>query len=308
MTTVDATGAIHGTDGRFAGHIAAEADSSVALAPDPGGISRDEQVLEQRCREAQQRLRDARMDPATGWTQPQLAGSVDLANTPVADWPATTKAGVGNLGMGAGITTIRPASQEMRRQVEAHEAAGGRVESWTDDRGRHVVMWTRHGKPWRDTSQCKQMGVPVEYADGTPTVLLTPDGRCVTSDVSRGGIFERRDSDGTTHKFAPATGTQWSTDSNGQGHRTDGPAYIGERGVNCLRHGVIDREPDEGPAMIDMDGQVSYVRFGATAQLTEDQMARHNVVRATDGTLRLNGFHADRGDRLLDWYNRGFIV
>lgn len=36
MSTVDASGAIHGTDGRFAGHVAAEADSSVALAmPQP---------------------------------------------------------------------------------------------------------------------------------------------------------------------------------------------------------------------------------------------------------------------------------
>lgn len=31
MSTVDASGAIHGTDGKFAGHVAGEADSSVAL-------------------------------------------------------------------------------------------------------------------------------------------------------------------------------------------------------------------------------------------------------------------------------------
>lgn len=32
MSTIDASGAIHGSDGKFAGHVAAEADSSVTLA------------------------------------------------------------------------------------------------------------------------------------------------------------------------------------------------------------------------------------------------------------------------------------
>ena len=33
MSTIDASGAIHGADGRFAGHVAGEADSSVTLTP-----------------------------------------------------------------------------------------------------------------------------------------------------------------------------------------------------------------------------------------------------------------------------------
>lgn len=43
MSTVDASGAIHGTDGRFAGHIAGEPDSSVKLA---GGATVDDRLQE----------------------------------------------------------------------------------------------------------------------------------------------------------------------------------------------------------------------------------------------------------------------
>lgn len=43
MTTVDASGAIHGTDGRFAGHVAGEPDSSVKLS---GGAPVDDRLHE----------------------------------------------------------------------------------------------------------------------------------------------------------------------------------------------------------------------------------------------------------------------
>lgn len=44
MTTVDASGAIHGTDGRFAGHVAAEPSASVALAEPPAMTPREAEV------------------------------------------------------------------------------------------------------------------------------------------------------------------------------------------------------------------------------------------------------------------------
>ena len=318
MSTVDASGAIHGSDGKFAGHVAGEADSSVTLgdpvpdqpdaAVDPGGTSHDHVVLTQRCRTAQRVLRDARMDPRTGGTPPHIVGGVDIANTPVEDWPDSVRSGVGNLGLGLSLTTQRPALEAMLRDVEAHEAAGGRIEVITDKRSRQVVRWTRDGRPWRDTSGCRQMGVPVEFTDRTPTAVLTPDGNLVKAALRDQGMLSHTDPDGTITSFYPLTGTQWSVDEERRPHRTDGPAYLGDRTIEYLRRGITHREADQGPAIVGYDGRVDYVEFGAGVQPTEDQMARHNVVRAEDGSLRLNGFHHDEGDRLLSWYNRGFIV
>lgn len=317
MSTVDASGVIHGADGKFAGHVAREADSSVTLGDpvlgqqevvvDSGGISHDLVVLTQRSRSAQRTLRDARMDPRTGGTPPHIVGEVDIANTPVEDWPDSVRSGVGNLGLGLAINTLRPASEAMRRNVESHEAAGGRIEVSADKRSREVVTWTRDGRPWRDTSACRQMGVPVEFTDRTPTAVLTPDGDTVRAPSRDQGMFSRTELDGTTTSFYPLTGTQWSVDEERRPHRTDGPAYLGDRTIEYLRRGITHREADQGPAIVGYDGRVDYVEFGAGVQPTEDQMARHNVVRGDDGSLWLNGFHHDDGDRLLDWYNRGFI-
>lgn len=53
-------------------------------------------------------------------------------------------------------------------------------------------------------------------------------------------------------------------DADGNEHREDGPAYIAGSNVSWMQHGVVHRDPMEGPAQINDDGTVEFIENGRT--------------------------------------------
>ncbi|MFC6714360.1 hypothetical protein [Branchiibius cervicis] len=94
MTTVDASGAIHGNDGRFAGHIAGEPDDGLELAQ-PGATGDDlpnDPDIRARDAATQRRLRQVTIEPGTGGCPPVMVGDVDIANTYIGNMPLRARA------------------------------------------------------------------------------------------------------------------------------------------------------------------------------------------------------------------------
>ena len=94
MTTVDASGAIHGSDGRFAGHVAGEPDGGLELAQ-PGATGEDlpiDPAIRAKDAATQRRLRQVTIDPATGGCPPVMVGDLDIANTYIGNMPLRGRA------------------------------------------------------------------------------------------------------------------------------------------------------------------------------------------------------------------------
>lgn len=265
--------------------------------------------------DAQRDYRLATIDPVTGHSQPLLIDGTDLANTPVAHMTLAQHMTMSVIPAPSPDTTDPAAHTDRARMfehVQTHEAAGGRVEATRDDNGRWVVRWTRDGQPWRDTTGCRRIGVVVEYLDGSPTKILTVDGELIDNHRRAGGqpvpgVFERNLPRRGKHVFAPTTGCENWMDRTGQGHRDDGPAYLSPELIIFCQHGAISRDPDQGPAEYWASGEVAYTLNGVRVEPTNEQIARHGVVRDDTGTLRQGGFHPECGDLLLDWYDRALL-
>lgn len=195
MTTVDASGAIHGIDGKFAGHIAGEPDDGLTLSQPGTGASLDDlptdPVIRAQDTATQRRLRSVTIDPVTGGCPPVMVGGIDIANSPVRDMPLHARA---HLSLYAQHAEDNPSHQvpeqyraelDARREkalaaVELHERFGGTVtvedEHFGSDRrnNQRITSWRlpsgELGVAAREWSPSEYRyedahGIPVEFSD-----------------------------------------------------------------------------------------------------------------------------------------------
>lgn len=166
-------------------------------------------------------------------------------------------------GQGAGVWEDEDLMVNGRAHLAGHEK---------------YAQWVGHNPPASGPYQ--ETGHPGEYqqdyVDGTTEIYRTagPDDDEEFVVESAYGLNE----DMFVSRFT----------RNGEDHREVGPAVVDETSLRWAHDGALHRNPDNGPAVVQDNGAVEYWREGKKVDPGDAALARHGVVRAEGGTMRLD--------------------
>lgn len=112
-------------------------------------------------------------------------------------------------------------------------------------------------------------------APGTTTLIARdPNGNggdTYRTEKEGGGYVEWSQGFGNFPRFSQ------HFDAQGRQHRDDGPSFVAENLVEWSQHGVTSRDPSEGPAWVESNGECGYVVDNEHVNPTVEQMTRHGV-------------------------------
>lgn len=164
-------------------------------------------------------------------------------------------------------------------EVAEHEADGGVIAVERDSGEATYVHWYGNADPdstfhFRKPAEGEH-DAPVVFEDGTPTVWAR--GRDRTRAIHSDGSKVWYHPNGVVSREERADGSVYHFDENWERHRDDGPSDTDEDGQHWFNHGVLDRDPVDGPAALRWDGEVRYVIGGVDVDPTPEQAERDGV-------------------------------
>lgn len=169
-----------------------------------------------------------------------------------------------------------PEAEEMAWERRSHEADGNFIDV---DHYTGEVAWRTPGSGGLDPLYRhvpEEGGRPAFFdADGTPRVWVRGTTRVasVWTDGSKTFTYP----DGTDRVHVRGNGEFFHYDEEGEEHRESGPAVVTSEAMYFKRHGVMHRDPKEGPAGVLWTGEVIYGQDGRRLDPTPEAMARHGV-------------------------------